>query len=150
MYSIYSSAYCTLSALAAGDASGGLFSNRIPGPHPTISSVTWQWSNELVGPLTKRGWTFQEHQIFPRVIYFGQGKTLWECRQSSAVSDSLQGTLINKIPSLDTNIASSHYSKSFLARLQINRLCDTVAGLNLHTFWLKAAEQYSSRQLSHL
>jgi hypothetical protein len=73
---ICSRVYCALSALSSSDASGGLFVHKkedicSPAQSSTMPTMMWDWKNELVGPLTDRGWAFQEHQISPQVIHFG-------------------------------------------------------------------------------
>ena len=34
----------------------------------------------LEGPLSTRGWAFQEHQLSTRIIHFSKSRLIWECR----------------------------------------------------------------------
>ncbi|KAH8770363.1 heterokaryon incompatibility protein-domain-containing protein [Hyaloscypha finlandica] len=85
----YARAYCVLSALDAEDGSGGLF---IPRTHstPLTSSILslGQWESMLNGPLSTRGWAFQEQQLSPRIVHFSRSRILWECRGCIAYEDS--------------------------------------------------------------
>lgn len=45
--------------------------------------------NETVqtGPMSTRGWCFQEREIPPRIIYFTGRRIMWECREAIAFED---------------------------------------------------------------
>jgi hypothetical protein len=147
MHHIYSRAYCTLSALHASDPFGGLFNKEDRDLTSLSTSASgWKWKNELVGPLMSRGWAFQEHQVSARVIHFRRRKFLWECRNSFAVSDRFHGAPIHRLTQINEDYVQS---AALTGHLESNRLFDIVSGLNAHLLWLKAIEQYSSRQLSH-
>jgi hypothetical protein len=73
----YARAYCVLSALGAEDGDGGLF---IPRGFPASSISISQVEAMLEGPLSTRGWAFQEHQLSTRIIHFSKSRLIWECR----------------------------------------------------------------------
>jgi hypothetical protein len=84
----YARAYCVLSALDAEDGNGGLFIPRIYSTSLTSSTLLEKWESMLNGPLSTRGWAFQEQQLSPRIIHFSRSRILWECRGCIAYEDS--------------------------------------------------------------
>ena len=65
-----------------------------PAPRLIDSGVNWAlagfgpdsrttWSKSFEGnPLLSRGWTLQERELSPRIVYFTATQILWECRSS--------------------------------------------------------------------
>jgi hypothetical protein len=45
------------------------------------------WLNAIKGPVSKRGWCFQERELSPRIIHFTRDRILWECRVAIASED---------------------------------------------------------------
>ena len=80
----YARAYCVLSALGAEDGDGGLF---IPREFPASSISIIQVEAMLEGPLSTRGWAFQEHQLSTRIIHFSKSRLIWECRGCVALEE---------------------------------------------------------------
>lgn len=101
MASVYSNAYCTISASGSSDGNGGCHvdeNSRAYGP------VTLSWDNmdqkirtfSLFGesilnvlindPLTQRAWTLQERELSPRVLHYSHDAVRWECRSLKASS----------------------------------------------------------------
>jgi hypothetical protein len=98
MGKIYSHSSCTLAAAGSADCHGGLFRNRkelaifkessAPGtvnasPFVLVKNAYVNW--EIVfdrSPLNTRGWTLQERELSPRIIYFTKETLLFECREA--------------------------------------------------------------------
>ena len=66
-----------ISVADAEDGSGGLFIPRtsfdLQYPRNPVNS----WTSLLKGPLSTRGWAFQEHQLSPRIVHFTKPRILW-------------------------------------------------------------------------
>lgn len=93
----YQYANLTIAASAAVSASGGLFNRRPKVSQPkqiqfrdfdgSLYPLVAQrrniqlWTNTIddLGPLSQRGWTFQEHALSGRIIHFAEGEMIWEC-----------------------------------------------------------------------
>jgi hypothetical protein len=46
------------------------------------------FQDSIEGPLSKRGWTLQERELSPRILYYTKDQVLWECRQCTASEES--------------------------------------------------------------
>lgn len=94
MHDVYAGSACTIAASASEDPEGGLFRPRkatdvqlgfIKIDLPTLGTKyfrVWDqfYMNRLThGPLTNRGWVFQERVLSPRVLHFSQYQIAWEC-----------------------------------------------------------------------
>ncbi|KAK4232956.1 heterokaryon incompatibility protein-domain-containing protein [Achaetomium macrosporum] len=94
MHNVYTCAYFTIAASAAEDSTGGIFAAGDPKRFGACTLMSkWKsisnlvtvyptfaaWDMHLQGPLSSRGWTFQEYQLSPRVIHFTEGRIMWEC-----------------------------------------------------------------------
>lgn len=93
---VYSAAWCTIAASSAESCHDGIYLTRKEGP-PLCqfivqdvngfrvqfslfeSSPKWE-SFYNSNPLNKRGWTFQERELSPRVLHFSTDQMWWECR----------------------------------------------------------------------
>ena len=93
----YQCANLTVAASAAISASCGLFGRRpkVSKPeqiqfrdsdgslYPLIAQQRniqlWTDTIDNLGPLSERGWTFQEHALSGRIIHFAEGEMIWEC-----------------------------------------------------------------------
>jgi hypothetical protein len=98
MGKIYSHSSCMLAAAAASDCHGGLFPLRTELPifrasEPKAASTdpsfvlvkqAYDGWDELfkASPLNSRGWTLQERELSPRIIYFTKHSMLFECREA--------------------------------------------------------------------
>ena len=94
-------AICTVSATGALSGDLGCFSTcslaplclsvgfmgnpfpSIPGESLAICLDRWEDHFSLVqqGPLSSRGWTFQERVLSPRVLHYLSGRIFWECEE---------------------------------------------------------------------
>ncbi|KAK3935470.1 heterokaryon incompatibility protein-domain-containing protein [Diplogelasinospora grovesii] len=98
---IYSKSICTIVASAAPDSSGGCFVDRVNQQATSPLSVDFSYERikftvtiypylhdfvDMVsnGPVSTRGWCFQERQLSKRVIYFTEKCIAWECRDAAA------------------------------------------------------------------
>jgi len=93
MQEIYSSAYCVIAASSATDMDSGLLPVRdqhtikwSPKNDPTsayyISSAVDDFEADVEkGPLSGRGWVFQERALARRTIFFTDNQTYFECGQ---------------------------------------------------------------------
>lgn len=60
--------------------------------HYLIRGEIWVLGVERA-PLNGRGWVVQERFLSPRTIHFGLDRLFWECRQLSACSATLDGSM---------------------------------------------------------
>ncbi|KAJ4294400.1 hypothetical protein N0V90_008090 [Kalmusia sp. IMI 367209] len=94
MHDVYANSSCNIVASASEDPEGGLFRPRKPEEvHfgkisvdlPSGKSMVFEmwdqfYMNRLTyGPLTDRGWVFQERVLSPRVLHFSHSQIVWEC-----------------------------------------------------------------------
>jgi hypothetical protein len=170
---VYAGSYCMLSAADSEDGSGGLFIPRtsfgLQYPEHPIN----YWTSLLKGPLSTRGWAFQEHQLSPRIVHFTKTRILWECRTCVAFEDFPSQVYRGFIGrgclgadwkgEIDTwRLFDGHqerYEKKIDWGLKIPRSAVHIpppANLDnpnykedIRTRWLRAAELYSARNLSH-
>lgn len=94
MHDFYANSACNIAASASESPNGGLFRNRkaedvalgyftvdLPNLGPKNFEIWDQYyMNRLTyGPLTDRGWVFQERVLSPRVLHFSSTQIVWEC-----------------------------------------------------------------------
>lgn len=91
MERIFSSAYCVLAATRAHGQTDGFLGPRQERDYVTMKDRTdgtllYVCENiddfnghVLNGPLSQRGWAFQEHALARRTVFFAEGQTYWEC-----------------------------------------------------------------------
>ena len=162
---IYARAYCVLSALDAEDGSRGLFIPRNPSPQPSqISLDHEQWNSMLQGPLSTRGWAFQEHQLALRIIHFTAIRILWECRCCVAGEDfpsQRHRAFVGGTADDPFYLHSDIHTTWRLFDGKHERHAKIIEGVrygsrrtnrrrnDVYTRWLRAAELYSSRNLTY-
>ncbi|RKK88459.1 hypothetical protein BFJ69_g314 [Fusarium oxysporum] len=94
MHQVYANSACTISATASEGPDEGLFRSRIV-QETLIGHIKVQfadgkprrfdvWDQDHMqrltqGPLTDRGWVFQERILSPRVLHFAKTQAVWEC-----------------------------------------------------------------------
>ncbi|KAF2246394.1 HET-domain-containing protein [Trematosphaeria pertusa] len=113
MHTIYLNCDCMLSASDARSGDEGFLTywergntgqaegtTAPPKPRPALDpesactvrirqGISWrQWSTLLAGPLSTRGWTFQERQLAPRILHYTRHGMMWECRSCIGAGDS--------------------------------------------------------------
>jgi hypothetical protein len=97
MGNYYKNAFVTIAASSSSTAQSGIFEERTvvsetktirfasqSGSHyPIIAQARparlWPSLVHELGPLSYRGWTFQEHALSQRVIHFLESEVVWEC-----------------------------------------------------------------------
>jgi Heterokaryon incompatibility protein (HET) len=142
MHLVYGQAYCTIAAQDSSNGEGGLFIPR----HD--STQLQDWDEEPSGPLSSRGWAFQELVISPRVIHFTVSRILWECRICAAAEDSPY--------MLYRALAKTRYPKSFCQWRLFDGHIETWStepnligpDYSVYTRWMEAVETYSWRELT--
>jgi len=157
---IYARAYCVLSAMGAADGSVRLFIPRSSYPPSSRINHVRDWDSVSKGPLSTRGWAFQEHQLSTKIVHFTKSRLLWECRTCVAYEDFqapisriILGTgtrnfsvpsgkwrLLDGRPGKNEKYNRINFSPSKALALQTRH--------DIHTRWLKAVEIYSSRSLT--
>jgi hypothetical protein len=157
MGDIYQYSFLTVVASSAASAEHGFLRDRNPfqtqdcvlswpsekGTYDAvkISPVSWTDEESLSwNPVGKRGWTFQERHLPPRIVHFTERQLLWEC------------------PWTKSSEASPHHSFSRIPNIvNIHRLIDHLAwdisdgeklGSGDHFRWMMVITQYSQRNLS--
>jgi hypothetical protein len=102
---IYSNAHLTISASSITSCHDGIpftrtepttpctFTLQYPPNHLVHFSIsptppTWETFLEK-SPLSKRGWTFQERELSPRILHFSPDQIRWECRTHKLLEDPL-------------------------------------------------------------
>lgn len=116
MAEVYSNAYITIAAVRARNSQEGLFntvSDRLgsfplpgyPWIHirrylqlPSEGDDFMDLDTNDGHTLYKRGWTFQELSLPPRVIHYGRNEVIWHCQSRSSCESDPEG--IVQIPSL--------------------------------------------------
>ena len=129
MADVYELAYVTIAAVKAEDASQGLFSldpdsrigSQLPNypwahvrqqldlPDPFTSELNWLKQENNGKALYKRGWTFQELSLSPRVLHFGAQEVMWFCREATVCEGDLGGN-IHLSENVAVNMWSADYS----------------------------------------
>lgn len=165
MDSVYRDAYVTISAAAAQNASGGLFS----GSHcdiPFISTwtasggkevVLWAratWKNDTPGfasePINSRAWTLQEHILSSRILFYTSFGLMWKCNRElvSVYSGASRVKDSTGRPQADTSNPSTE-----TARFRFNtlRYIFSVArdGHLKTSSWRAILELYTARNLTN-
>ncbi|KAL5378732.1 hypothetical protein DPSP01_008955 [Paraphaeosphaeria sporulosa] len=94
MHDVYANSACNISASASESPEGGLFRDRkaeevglgyISVDLPNLGTKNFEiWDQFYMdrlthGPLSDRGWVFQERVLSPRVLHFSRSQIVWEC-----------------------------------------------------------------------
>ncbi|KAI0150066.1 HET-domain-containing protein [Hypoxylon sp. NC0597] len=92
MADIYENAYLTIAATKATDGTGGYYASADPETvfcRPIVENLVYcrkkppefnQFYRQKDWPLLSRAWVYQEMRLSPRVLHFGSGEALWQCR----------------------------------------------------------------------
>jgi len=145
MSDVYENAYVTIAAVGAQDASQGLFRSTpmsrtgsplpgFPWIHvrqkvrlPETEEADYHTTTGDGWALYKRGWTFQELSLSPRVLHFGAEEVFWSCRTATACEGA---------PESDRRI---------LERILVNLSSPNISSGRL---WYRIIEGYSLRNLT--
>lgn len=94
MHDVYANSACNIAASASESPEGGLFRDRIADKvglgyiHvdlPNLGTKSFEiWDQFYMdrltyGPLSDRGWVFQERVLSPKVLHFSSNQIVWEC-----------------------------------------------------------------------
>ncbi|OCK76130.1 HET-domain-containing protein [Lepidopterella palustris CBS 459.81] len=108
MGSYYKNAFITVAASSSKTAQSGIFTERSAVSEPKETQFTsksgvnypiiaqarparlWPSPVHDLGPLTERGWTFQEHALSRRMIHFLESEIVWECSSEMISEDGHQ------------------------------------------------------------
>ncbi|KAF2803886.1 HET-domain-containing protein, partial [Mytilinidion resinicola] len=157
MHFIYARSFITICASDSEDGSGGVFQPR----HDTTPyeyafdkiGCAKKWSQALSGPLSTRGWAFQERHLSPRVIHYTTHQILWECRTCIAAEDKpgFQHRLFTRKPNINSawqwRIADGTLENvAFSPRGPSNYTIDIKSWYHR---WLQAVQNYSGKTLSY-
>lgn len=97
MGKVYSNCFCMIAAASSEDCHGGLFQDSQPysvlrdrmagnstkSPGLLLKTRGPPWPSRLLNsPLHRRGWTLQERELSPRILYFLNNSLDFECREA--------------------------------------------------------------------
>jgi len=174
MGKVYSHCFCMLAAAAAKNCHEGLFpvksalpilgavDRKSSSPSILIKSAYPGW-DELFNrsPLNERGWTLQERELSPRIIYFNKHTVLFECKEARGGErgDSIEGTASGQSRNSSLVLVPKLLIHSYDTRIA-RRALDPVAegGKDAALFpsttqkryeaWREMVQGYSKRNLS--
>jgi hypothetical protein len=155
---VYANAKCVLSAAASENSNGGCFRPRDLFRSDCVLRRRWnralvirsQERSDLVrlfqskiesAPLTKRGWTFQEHYLASRILHFGAGVVLFECNKLMA-SDHDQGKIgqeysVRQVIRSDGNLHAAEdidWARRDISKTKVERQLVKVANARQRSF----------------
>ncbi|KAI0022587.1 HET-domain-containing protein [Xylariomycetidae sp. FL0641] len=135
MFHVYQNAFLTIGASHARDGSEGLFSRQTPGRQTKLATLrsgsqhcdlyaqqslpenTSLYHFQHSEPLFRRGWTFQERLVSPRILYFTKEELVWECYETSTCECGFH----NNGPHQPVNLKID-YVNSLTGRLPAHRI----------------------------
>lgn len=145
MADVYENAHVTIAAVGARNASEGLFKStptlRMGSLLPAYPWLYVRQKFDVPGsretdlhhrtddgwPLYKRGWTFQELSLSPRVLHFGPKEVSWSCRERTVCEGEPEGSV--------------NLPRSVL-------VCPSASRSSLQDLWYEIVEGYSWRTLT--
>lgn len=156
MADIYSNATCNLAAMAAKNSYEGcctkgptLVSRNLHFSAGGKSYMTSKLRDEQSyysmfdeARLGKRGWVFQEIQLSPRTIFYGDGRIFWACITHEADEA--------KAMRLHYQERSAIFRKSVFARSQSRDFWQPSSSpQSLHDMWNRVVQEYTSTELTY-
>jgi hypothetical protein len=164
MGKVYSHSFCMIAAAASPDSNGGIFPLRSELPilgaadpvmpsrlvvlKKSFTSSGWSGLFRSSG-LNYRGWTLQERELSPRILYFTKHTILFECKESRAGNPEKLRRSIELTSKEDLELHPQ-------VRRCLDRFYRKDHGRGQYTeykgrrydFWFDMIEGYSTRQLS--
>ncbi|KAK4500076.1 hypothetical protein PRZ48_008262 [Zasmidium cellare] len=158
----YSGAFCNISATASTSGSEGLRRHRdhtalqhaqydMPALHGrpagsySLSNVSL-WATQLdEAPLHRRAWVLQERLLARRVLHFGDGQLLWECREQTASEMYPRG--VPKIAALQ--MRSRFKNLDPVSPVNQKRFSSTDREIVAQRLWHHVAKEYSRCLLTY-
>jgi hypothetical protein len=157
-------ATCTISASASSGPDGGCFIARLDnselkpynlrlkpekGVQTTVKIIPWssEQDNFHLGPLSKRGWCFQERELSRRIIHFTNKRVHWECRSAVASEDYPTMNLLWR----QKFLASPLQAQRLLPRLDFDSVNVTrnVTRPSTTKHWPEIVQAYSNRNFTY-
>lgn len=187
MSKVYAQAFCTISASGSPNAYGGCFKKRNPllkfpcnlrfsNQKALTIRDSQQADNDSIfvtevdgGPLSRRGWTFQERLLSQRIVHFGASYLFFECSTHYASEQLRSGEkynqqgktsrwsfrLKNRSPLRSAAVLSSRYDPVTGYRAAFNTLRKSKSTelaieqqLKLHKCWFELVAMYTSAKLT--
>jgi len=90
-------------------------------------------------PLFTRGWTYQEHQLSPRVLIYGSREIIYWCAESSHRDGGNEHFHWQE---------HNHYASLLFYQAQLETLVSSNKPPNLQKSWSDVVENYSQRKLT--
>ncbi|CZR63565.1 uncharacterized protein PAC_13462 [Phialocephala subalpina] len=163
MVQVYSRATVTIAASTSDHCNGGFLDpvrhfswNIVPPSDPKEESKDDSWVAAFFQtPLFGRGWTLQERELSPRMIYFTPDNVVFECRQVIRRYD--RGTAYQyywSMPLEYRHIFSStqdpwrHPCFSAKTNRAMMRVSETSRGMTWYRIWQRIVEEYSRRSFT--
>ncbi|KAF2785801.1 HET-domain-containing protein [Melanomma pulvis-pyrius CBS 109.77] len=160
MHIIYLNCYCMISASDAHSGDDGFleFWDKPNASKPSGTNAKpvvryrrafqWsEWSERLCGPLSTRGWAYQERQLAPRILHYTKSGILWECRVCVGVGES-SVLLYRKLLHRSRRVSDTYLppnTETYLRTLD-QHLTQSLEETMLQ--WLDIVEAYSRRDLT--
>jgi hypothetical protein len=166
MHKTYSMATCTIAATASSDPSGGCIIPRgesagslerpkackmkLGDQDAIVFPWSLEWENAHCGPLSSRGWCFQECELSRRTLHFTSHRIFWECRTAIASEDhpemiTLGRYSLRSLPnSAEPGRLVQRVGRGVVAMDMLPRKRD-----NSTELWCEAVQQYTRRHLSY-
>ena len=137
----YRNAYITIAASSSASAQCGILKDRMTISEPKMVLFSGEdmmdyfiiaqarparlWPSPVhdLGPLTERGWTFQEHALSTRMIHFLDSEVIWECRSEMISEDGhpIQDNTYSLIREISEIMKSPETAWRFCVRVYSSR-----------------------------
>ncbi|KAH7393512.1 heterokaryon incompatibility protein-domain-containing protein [Cadophora sp. MPI-SDFR-AT-0126] len=163
MHKIYSMATCTIAASSSSSGQGGCLIPRddkspeqLQPCHLTINNepitiYPWstEWSNAHRGPLSTRGWCFQERELSRRTLHFTTHRIFWECRTAIASEDHPSMINVQSLHSSSRPHGADPDRLLVLMELGVRSFMPLSHTRPLATkLWCRAVQEYTRRNLT--
>lgn len=157
MSNVYSKSLCTIAALSSSSCDDGILKGRnklkvLPATlHPSSDFAvtlypglpTWRTLDNK-SSLNSRGWTLQERELPPRIVYFTISQTAWQCLTTGWIENT--STAPGHIP-----IGNLQAKSSWLFNGNAQREAQKTGRPEdeVYETWYKKVSDYSNRRLSY-
>ena len=163
MHKTYSMATCTIAASSSSSGQGGCIIPRDQTSPPQLEPCRltinkeviiihpWseEWSNLHRGPLSTRGWCFQERELSRRTLHFTTNRIFWECRTGIASEDHPQMINVQPLHSSRRPHGADPDRILVLMELGVRSFMPLSHTRPLATkLWCRAVQEYTRRNLT--
>lgn len=162
MASVYTNAYLTVAPIFSTDAEAGIFRNvasvhaafklkdtdtvaRSDDIYAREHLPTWKGFNN--SPLQRRGWTFQEYLLSPRILCIQQSEVVWECASAEWCCCQLDHDVSSRheMRAEILNLVRRRYEQPEVARqLVLTKETHSIA----RKLWSEIISSYSKKRLT--